>query len=405
MRMKFHFQAKNSEGEVREGKIEAVSRNEAAMSLQEKGLIPLALEKEDQSMAFLRDIERIWNGVSQQEMAVFYRQFATLIDAKVTIVVALKAIEEQTENRFLGSVLIEIIEDVEDGMPLSESMARHKDVFSALSINMIRAGEISGNLQKSITFIADNTERNYQLNSKIKSALMYPGFVVSAAIIIGFIVFTVVLPKLTKIFGDMNVEIPWYTKLIMETGNFMQSFWWAVLMVMLGAVVGAFYYLKTDAGSEEFDHIKLNLPILKRLFKFIYISRFSENLGVLLAGGIPIVKALMIVGDVVDNSVYRRIILRAAEEVKTGGTMSTVFARYEEFPPILSKMIKVGEETGKISEVLKNISAFYDQEIDRMAKNMTALIEPVLIVFLGLGVAVLVFAILMPIYSITNQIQ
>ena len=381
MRMKFHFQAKNSEGEVREGKIEAVSRNEAAMSLQEKGLIPLALEKEDQSMAFLRDIERIWNGVSQQEMAVFYRQFATLIDAKVTIVVALKAIEEQTENRFLGSVL------------------------SALSINMIRAGEISGNLQKSITFIADNTERNYQLNSKIKSALMYPGFVVSAAIIIGFIVFTVVLPKLTKIFGDMNVEIPWYTKLIMETGNFMQSFWWAVLMVMLGAVVGAFYYLKTDAGSEEFDHIKLNLPILKRLFKFIYISRFSENLGVLLAGGIPIVKALMIVGDVVDNSVYRRIILRAAEEVKTGGTMSTVFARYEEFPPILSKMIKVGEETGKISEVLKNISAFYDQEIDRMAKNMTALIEPVLIVFLGLGVAVLVFAILMPIYSITNQIQ
>ncbi|KKT87979.1 MAG: hypothetical protein UW87_C0020G0018, partial [Candidatus Moranbacteria bacterium GW2011_GWC2_45_10] len=352
--MKFNFQAKNSEGEVREGRIESLNRDEAIAVLQEKGLIPLVLEKEDESMNVLRNLERLWNSVDQQELAVFYRQFATLVEAKVSITTALRAIEEQTENKLLGSVLIEMIGDVEDGMPLSESMMRHKDVFSPLAINMIKAGEISGNLQKSIIFIADNTERAYQLNSKVKSALMYPGFILSASVIIGFVVFTVILPKLTKIFDDMAVAIPWYTQLIMDTGNFMQSFWWAVLIIVLGGVVGVLYYIKTDSGKDEFDQIKIKLPIIKKMFKFVYIARFSENLSVLLNGGIPIVKALMIVGDIVDNSVYRKIILRAAEEVKTGGVMSSVFAKYEEFPPILAKMIKVGEETGKISDVLKN---------------------------------------------------
>lgn len=403
--MKFNFKAKNSTGEVREGRIESASRDEAISVLQEKGLIPLFLQQESESVNLLRNIEKIWGGVDQQELTVFYRQFATLVEAKVSITTALRAIEEQTQNKLLGSVLVEMTADVEDGMPLSESMMKHKEVFSSLAINMVRAGEISGNLQKSILFIADNTERAYQLNSKVKSALMYPGFVLSAAVIIGFIVFTVILPKLTKIFDEMAVAIPWYTKLIMGAGDFMQSYWWAVLVIMIGGVVGVLYYIKTDSGREEFDVIKLKLPIIKRLYKFIYITRFSENLSVLLTGGIPIVKALMIVGDIVDNGVYRRIILKAAEEVKTGGVMSSVFAKHEEFPPILAKMIKVGEESGKISEVLKNISSFYDQEIDRMTKNMTALIEPILIVALGIGVAIMVFAILMPIYSITGQIK
>ncbi len=402
--MKFNFQAKNSEGEVREGRIEASNRDEAIMVLQEKGLIPLSLNKEDESADFLHDIEKFWNNVDQQELTIFYRQFATLVEAKVSITVALRAIEEQTENKLLGSVLIEMIGDVEDGMAFSESMTKHPEVFSPLAISMVRAGEISGNLQKSISFIADNTEKAYQLNSKVKSALMYPGFVLSAAVVIGFIVFTVILPKLTRIFDDMNVEIPWYTKLIMNTGNFMQSFWWLVLVLIAGVVASVLYYIKTDSGKEEFDQIKLKLPIIKKMLKYVYISRFSENLSVLLTGGIPIVKALIIVGDIVGNSVYKKIILRAAEEVKTGGVMSSVFSRYEEFPPILGKMIKVGEETGKISDVLNNIAAFYDQEIDRMTKNMTALIEPILIVALGIGVAILVFAILMPIYSITSQI-
>ncbi len=403
--MKFVFKAKDSEGVVKSGQIEASNKTEAINLLQEKNFIPLSVIEEKESRDFLHSIEKIWNGVGQRDLVVFYRQFATLVEAKVAITTALRAIEDQTDNKVLSQILLEMIGDIEDGMALSESMIKHKNVFSLLAINMVRAGEISGNLQKSIEFIADNTERTYQLNSKIKSALTYPGFILTAALVIGFLVFTIILPKLTKIFDDMDVEIPWYTTLIMNIGNFMQSFWWLVLIVILGGVFGILYYIKTDSGREEFDHIKLKIPIVSKMFKFVYISRFSENLSVLLIGGIPIVKALMIVADIVNNSVYKKVILKAAEEVKTGGAMSSVFAKNPEFPPILAKMIKVGEESGKVSDVLKNIYTFYEQELDRMTKNMTSLIEPILIVVLGIGVAILVVAILMPIYNITSHIQ
>ena len=405
--MKFYFKAKNIEGELREGQIEALDRVDAINIIQEKGLIPIDVSKEggDDFGALSRSFEKFWEGVKKQELVVFFREFATLIEAKVSIVVALQAIEEQTENRFLGMVLLEIIENIEDGLPLSEAMAKHKDLFTPLMINMVKSGEVSGNLQKSISFIAENTERNYQLNSKIKSALMYPTFILSAAIAIGFIVFTFILPKLMKIFDEMNVVIPWYTKVLMTIGSFMQSYWWAVLIVMVGFAAGIAYYVKTESGKRELDQIKIKIPILGKLFQYIYISMFSENLSVLLHGGIPIVRALTIVGEVVNNDVYQKIIMMAAEEVKKGGGMSNVFSRHDEFPPIVSKMIKIGEETGKISEVLGKVSSFYGQEIDRFTRNMTALIEPVLIVVLGVGVGILVVSILMPIYNITSQIQ
>ena len=403
--MKFRFKAKNQEGILREGIIESPTRDRAVDMIQEKGLIPISVDQEERMAKIFQDLEKVWHGISMEEMVVFYRQLGTLIDAKITIVTALKTIEEQTENKYLGSVLLEMVDDIENGMALSESMSKHRDIFSTLAVSMIKAGEISGNLQRSIIFVAESTEKTYQLNSKIKSALMYPGFVLAAAVIIGFVVFSFVIPKLTKIFDDMEVEIPWYTKLIISVGHFMESYWWAVLVLIGMVALAIYYYANTESGKEDIDDMKLKVPIFNKMFRYLYITRFSENLSILLLAGIPIVKSLTIVSDVVNNRIYKRMIIRAAEEVKSGGTMSGVFAKYSELPPILSKMIKVGEETGKTSEVLKNISDFYNQEIDRMTKSMTALIEPIMIVFLGIGVAGLVFAILMPIYSITSQIK
>ncbi|EKE16525.1 MAG: hypothetical protein ACD_11C00004G0023 [uncultured bacterium] len=405
--MKFYFKAKNSDGELREGKIESFSQDDAVTILQDKGLIPISLERveENSFSSVIRKIEKSWEGIKPQELVVFFRQLATLVEAKVSIVASLKAIEEQTENKFLGTVLLEIIEEVEDGLPLSEGMGKHPDVFSPIMINMIRAGEVSGNLQRSITFIADNTEKNYQLTSKIKGALLYPGFVMAAAVTIGFLVFTIILPKLTSIFSEMKVNIPWYTRLIINIGDFMQSYWWAVLTVMVAAIVGIIYYTKTEDGKEELDHYRIKLPIIGKMFRFVYVARFSENLSVLLSGGIPIVEALSITGSIIGNSVYQKIVNLAAEEVKKGGSMASVLAKYDQFPSIVPKMIKIGEESGKTSDVLKSISYFYDQEVDRFTKNMMSLIEPILIVILGIGVAILVFAILMPIYEITNNIS
>ncbi|EKD58516.1 MAG: pilin biogenesis protein [uncultured bacterium] len=403
--MKFSFQAKSAEGEIREGRIEATNSEAAVAMLQERGLVPLMLEKQTEVPGILKDLQRAWEGVSLRELSVFYRQLATLIDAKVSIISALRAVGEQSDNLYLNTVIKEMVNDIEDGVTFSESMSKHPEVFATLAVSMVKAGELSGNLQRSVSFLAENSEKNYDLNSKIRGALFYPAFVLASSVIIGFVVFTVVLPKLTGIFKDFNVAVPWYTQMFMYIGDFMSSFWWVAAMVILSIVGGFFYYIKTEDGRKEWDTIKMKIPVIGRLFQYVYIARFSENLGVLLEGGIPIVRALVIVSEVVDSSTYESVILRSADEVKKGGSMSSVFAKSTYFPPIVSQMIKIGEDAGKISEVLSNISKFYNQETDRVTRNLSTMLEPILITGLGLGVGVLVFAILMPIYNIAGSVQ
>lgn len=401
--MKYSFQAKNSKEEVISGTINATTSEAAVMLLQQKGLLPLKIEEEKAPSETFKDLKRIWEGVSLRELSVFFRQLATLIDAKVSIVASLRAVGDQTENQYFKVIIEQMHSDIEDGMPFSEAMAKHPLVFETLAVSMVKAGELSGNLQRSVLFLATNCEKNYELNSKIKGALFYPVFVLSAALIIGFIVSTVVLPKLTGIFKDMSVAIPWYTQMFIVIGEFMSSYWWAVL-IGLFALIGAIgYYVKTEDGKKEWDIIKMKIPVIGNLFQYVYVARFSENLAVLLDGGIPIVRALIIISEVVNSTVYESIILRAADEVKSGGAMNTVFARSQYFPSIVSQMIKIGEDTGKISEVLQNTAKFYGQETDRITRNLSTMLEPILITGLGLGVGVLVFAILMPIYNLAGQ--
>ncbi|NTU50626.1 MAG: type II secretion system F family protein [Desulfobulbaceae bacterium] len=401
--MKFLFQAKSMSGEVVTGKVDATNSNAAVAMLQEKGYVVLKVEKQEDVATIIKDMQRLWEGVSMRELSVFFRQLATLIDAKVSIVSSLQAVGDQTENAFFKIVINEMLSDIEDGLPFSEAMAKHPDVFENLAVSMVKAGELSGNLQRSVLFLADNTEKNYELNSKIKGALFYPIFVLSAALIIGFIVFTVVLPKLTNIFKDMEVAIPWYTMVLMKMGDFMSSYWWIVGIGIIAVISGSVYYARTEDGKKEWDVMKMKIPVIGTLFKYVYIARFAENLSVLLEGGIPIVRALVIVGEVVNSTTYEAVILRAADEVKSGGAMSSVFARSEYFPPIVSQMIKIGEDSGKISEVLRHTSVFYSKETDRITANLSTMLEPILITCLGIGVGILVFAILMPIYNIAGQ--
>ena len=401
--MKFLFQAKNSGGEVINGRMEAVNSDAAIAMLQEKGYIPLKIEKQDEVSTVMKDLHHLWEGVNLRELSVFFRQLATLIEAKVSIVSSLQAVGDQTENAYFRIVINEMLSDIEDGVPFSEAMSKHPEIFENLAVSMVKAGEISGNLQRSVLFLAENAEKNYELNSKIKGALFYPIFVLSAAIVIGFVVFTVVLPKLTNIFKDMNVEIPWYTAVLMKTGDFMSTYWWLVGLGIVAVIGGTIYYVKTEDGKREWDIMKMKMPVIGKLFQYVYISRFSENLSVLLDGGIPIVRALVIVSEVVNSTAYEAVILRAADEVKSGGSMSSVFARSEYFPPIVSQMVKIGEDAGKISEVLRHMSGFYNQETDRITRNLSTMLEPILITFLGIGVGILVFAILMPIYNIAGS--
>lgn len=402
--MKFLYQAKNPSGEMQEGKIEATSREAVIALIQEKGFIPLMIEREKEVPRAVQDLLRIWNGINAKELSIFFRQFSTLIEAKVSIILSLKTMAEQTDNSYLKVVVEEMIDDIEDGFPLFDAMQKHSEVFTPLMVGMVKAGELSGNLQRSILFLADNTEKNYELNSKIRGALFYPLFVLGAAVVIGFFVFAFVLPKLTGIFSELDVTIPWYTKMFMNIADFMSVYWWAILLAILFIILLTVYYVKTEDGKREWDLVKMKIPIVGKLFQYLYIARFSENLSVLMAGGIPIVKALTLVGEVVNSTAYESVILRAADEVKAGGTMSSVLARSPQFPNIVSQMVKIGEESGKISEVLNNVALFYSKEVDRITRNLSTMIEPVLICFLGAGVGLLVFAVLVPIYNIAGSL-
>ena len=212
------------------------------------------------------------------------------------------------------------------------------------------------------------------------------------------------LPKITGIIKEMGIAVPWYTKVLMWLGDFMQTYWWAVILVVAGAIAGFMYYADSDAGKKDMEEIILKIPVVGTISSRLYLIRFAENLSALLAGGIPIVRALMVVGDVVGNGVYKRVILQTADSVRTGGSMSQVLMNSPVIPPMVSQMVKIGEETGSTVQVLKAVSDFYSQEVDMLTKNMMSLIEPILIVILGIGVAIMVVGILLPIYNIAGQL-
>ncbi|MFZ5982659.1 MAG: type II secretion system F family protein [Patescibacteria group bacterium] len=402
--MRFNFKAKNQKGEIREGVIEASSEGAAIEVLQKNSLYPMVLKKEKSDnlrKAFLKYFE----SVRGEELVMFFRQLSIMIGAKVPIISALSSIREETGNQYFSRVIKDLINDIEDGASFSDTLSKYPNVFSPLSVNIIKAGEASGNLKRSIEYVANNIEKNYQLTSKIKGAMMYPSIIIVAFLIIGFLVMSFVIPKLTEIIKELEAEVPWYTKVVIATSDFMAAYWWAIGIGALGLVSGILYYIKTENGRKDWDQIKIKLPVVGKVFRNIYITRFAENFSVLLVGGIPIIKALTITSSVINNYVYEQILLKAAQEVKVGGEISSVFKKYPDIPPIVTQMVKIGEDSGQVDSVLNHIASFYEQQTDNITKNLATLIEPVLMIFIGIAVGVMAFAILMPIYNLTSNIK
>ncbi len=402
--MKFVFKAKNNQGRVHEGIVEATDPAAAADILRRNDLVPISLEEEKKVFGLWKEFQKMWEGVSQKELVIFFQQLSTLIEAHVPVVSSLRTIEDQTANRFFRIILKEMADDIEDGLQFSVAIEKHPDIFSPLVTSMLRSGEASGELQRAIDTIAKNIEKNYQLAAKIKGALYYPVFVLVVAGIIGFLVVTFILPKITIMIKELNVPVPWYTAALIWLGDFMNAYWWAVLIALAGVVGGISYYAKTPAGKREWEQVLLKLPVIGALARSIYITRFAENFGALLSGGIPVVRALIITSQVIGNHVFEKVVLQAADEVKSGGTISTVFITSKEFPPIVAQMVRIGEETGSLSTVLTSVARFYNQEVETTTRSLTTLIEPILIVALGIGVGILVVGVLLPIYNIAGQL-
>ena len=401
--MQYKYQAKDPNGNLRAGIVVADNQDRAEALLAENGLVILQLAEVKENI-----LAKIWpfgNNVPAKEMVLFSRQLSTLIGAQVPILQALRILQEQVVNKNLRNIIGEIITDVESGDSLSLSVSRHPRVFGNVYVNVIHSGELSGSLDRSLNYLADQLEKDYDLNSKVRGAMIYPAFVLFALVLVGTIMFLFILPNLTSVLLSDGGSLPFVTLMLIAFTKFFQVYWWSLFLGAFILFLGARYYINTTGGRYVWDRLKIKAPIFGDIFEKIYLARFSRNLSTLVIGGIPIIKALEITAELVNNVIYRDIILDAAGKLSGGKTISLAFSGYKEIPKIVTQMIQVGEQSATLTGILQKLATFYEKEVDGKIGNLTTLIEPIIILILGLAVGILVAGILLPIYNLASSIQ
>ena len=397
--MKLKYQARTKDGLVQIGIIEAPSKNRAVSLLQEKGLYVTYLEEESQKPFYAREIS-IFGGIKKKEIVLFTRQLSLMLKSGVSLVESLRAVALQTENDKFRRIVLDVAEDVEGGTYFSEALAKFPRVFSTLFINMVKSGEASGKLSESLTYLAEHLESEYALMGKIKSSLTYPAFIMFLLLCIALLMIFFIFPTFLESLQSFNVELPWFTKAVISMASFLRRWWWLILTLLLSSVGILVYYLKTKEGREVLAKILLEMPIFGSLIKKIYLSRLTENLASLIKAGLPITQALEIAGGVIGNKKYEDIIFDAKEAVRKGESISSVFERYpQSIPNMVVQLVKVGEKTGRLDEALVKVADFYQGEIDRTVSSLTRLIEPILLLFAGGLVVILMLSVFIPIYN------
>ena len=400
--VKFNYQARTKTGEIQTGAVEAGNREAAIETLQRYDLVVVFLEELSEVPFYTRSL-KIFQRVKVKELTIFYRQLAILFEANVSPLDALKILGDQTRNSLFRGLIYEVEKDVRGGETLSMAMSKHAKVFSPFYVNVVRAGEATGKLHEVLKYLADHAEREYNLTAKVKGAFTYPAAIFSLFIIIGALMMIFVVPQLAATLEELGQELPITTRFLIGASKFLKSYIVFLLIAVVGLVIAMFRLAKTNKGRYVLDAVKLKIPIFKGLFQKIYLARFSENFKTLLVGGLPILKALDISSSVIGNRIYEDIVQDAKEKVKIGKTISSAFSNYPKyFTPMVTQMVAVGEKTASLEIILDKVASFYQQEVDRMVSNMTQLIEPMMILFLGGGVGFLVASILMPIYNIAG---
>ena len=404
--MEFIYRVKTLDGATLEGVIEAANERLAAEALGKRGYILLSL-KEKGATGLKRGLSiPFLDHVQSKDMVLFSRQLAVMVSAGVPLVRALEVMVLQTTSRALKKMVVEIAANVRGGVRLSSALANHSDVFDNFYINMVRTGETSGKLDEVLNYLADEQEKNYDLMSKIRGAMVYPIFIICAVAAVMFIMMTFVVPKLTSVLTESGVALPLPTKIMITVATFFAHWWIVILIAMVALIIlTPLWIKKSRVGRYSWDLIKLKVPVLGNLFQKVYLVRFTRSLTTLLVGGVPINLALKIVADVVSNSIYHDLILKTAKSVEDGYSISSVFATSKAIPQMLSQIMVIGEQTGQLDTVLDRMANFYAREIENILGKLTTLLEPLIIVFLGVIVAGIVSAIIMPMYNLASSIQ
>jgi type IV pilus assembly protein PilC len=316
---------------------------------------------------------------------------------------SLRILGRQVSNKGLIRITQSLVQSVESGDSLSLALSKHPQVFSNIYISLVRAGEASGKVGEALNYLADQLEKDYDLRSRVKAAMTYPTFVLSALGVVGILMFKFVLPNLVQVLKEQNTELPFVSKILISFTDFFDVYWWVVILAAGGLVLAVRYYINTPSGRYVWDGFKVKLPVIGSVLERIYLARFSRNLSTLVTGGIPIIKALQIIGDIVNNVVYRDILLEAAQQVTNGKSISESLSRHKEFPPLVTQMVGVGEQTAQLDTILLKLAVFYEKEVDAKVATLSSLLEPIIMVILGLGVGVLVGGILLPIYNLASS--
>lgn len=396
--MQFKYEAKDRAGKLREGIVVSEDQHGAEQLLSENGLVILSLEVQEISL-----FDKLWpfgKRVPAKELVLFSRQLSTLMGAQVSILPALRILQSQMENARLKTILTEAIASVESGDSFSLALSRYPNVFDTVYISVVRSGELSGSLGSSLTYLADQLEKNYDLNTKVRGALTYPIFVVVAVIGIGGFIFLFVMPSLVSTLTQQGNTLPALTVFLIALTNFIGKFWWLVLILIFAAILGFRFALTTTIGRLLFDRFKITAPIIGPIFVKIYMARFVRNLATLTAGGIPIIHALETVAELVNNVIYRQIILEASNRLATGQSIAESLQGHKEMPIIVTQMIMVGEKSATLSNILIKLAEYYEKEVDTAIGSLTTLIEPIIILVLGAAVGILVAGVLLPIYNL-----
>lgn len=398
----FNYQARdNKTGKVIKSTVKAENEIAAGRLLLEQDLVPIHIAEADDGGIF----SKLQNRITLKDKVVFSRQLSTLIGAGLPITQGLHTVYEQTENKALKTIVSDIVSAVEGGKTLTEAFSKHPQVFDKLYLSLISAGEVSGTLDVALKRIANQQEKDAQMMSKIRGAMTYPAIVLCVIILVMSFLLIQVVPQVGKLYRDMGKELPFITQIMVLIANFLIHFWW---LVFVGIGVGIFLiirYFKTESGSRLLDAIKLNVPIFKHMFRKLYMARFLRTAELLLETGVAMLDSLDISGEAVNNYLVYESIQAAAEKVQGGKALSVAIKDQEYILPLVPQMISIGEQSGKISEMMAKAAQVYEEELDEQIKALSTAIEPVLMVVLALMAGTMVGAILLPIYSLVNNIK
>ncbi|MBI4225181.1 MAG: type II secretion system F family protein [Candidatus Sungbacteria bacterium] len=396
----FEYKARTKTGEIRSGIIETSSQDAALDALHRNELTVIAIHAQAEKSLF----EMSFGGrVKQKDVVILSRQLATLFEAQIPVIQSLRTLASDAAKPKMRLALTAMIDDVNGGLALSQALAKHPHIFSLFYVNLIRAAEESGKLQEVFLYLADYLERSYYLTTKARNAMIYPIFVFSTFIIVMILMLTIIMPRLTVIFEQSNVPIPLYTKAIIALSLLLRQWGIVLLIALIGGAVALWRWVGTPKGKRIAHKLQLKVPVFGELYQKLYMTRFADNLRTLIVGGIPIIRALTITSDVVGNVIFQEIIQKAVESVKGGNTISAALERSPEVPILVTQMIRIGESSGRLDFILGSIARFYQKEVDSLVENLVALIEPIMIVLLGLGVGVLVASVLVPIYNLIGS--